>query len=258
MFRRIKDNLLAHGGVRPFCKSPNKRKVAVVLSGCGVFDGSEIHEASATAVHLCRKNLQPIFYSPNIGQTDVVNHSTGEKIDQPRNVFTESARIARGDLKQLSELTVCDADAIIFPGGFGVAKNLSNYATASVSCALNIDVCRVIQDFHAQRKPMGFMCISSILAARMIPNVVITLGARGTEPGQSPEDWPHSDALDAAVQMGASIELQGVHGISIDVENMVVSTPAFMYRGDFYQVFTGIGRLVDQMECLLRMGENNS
>lgn len=105
---------------------------------------------------------------------------------------------------------------------------------------------------------MGFMCISGILAARIIPNVRITLGARGTEKGQRPEDWPHSEAIDSAVQMGANVEIKGVCDISIDCDNLVVSTPAFMYRGDFFEIFKGIGKMVDQLEIFLKLCETES
>lgn len=128
-------------------------------------------------------------------------------------------------------------------------KNLfcrSNFASSGPDCTLNVDVCKLIQELHQCKKPMAFMCISPILAARTIPCVKVTLGSKGDS-----AKWPHSEAIDAATKMGAQVENQDVSGVCVDKDNLVVSTPAFMYNGEFHEVFDGIGKLIDFLDKLL-------
>ena len=130
-------------------------KVGVVLSGCGVNDGSEIHEAVITMLELDKANADMVLMAPNIDQLHVINHATGDEMDDSRNVLVESARIARGNIKDIVEITSDDVDALIFPGGFGVAKNLSDYAMAGAECSINPDVQRLSKDIHNDGKPIG-------------------------------------------------------------------------------------------------------
>ena len=135
-------------------------KVGVVLSGCGVNDGSEIHEAVITMLELDKANADMVLMAPNIDQLHVINHATGDEMDDSRNVLVESARIARGNIKDIVEITSEDLDALIFPGGFGVAKNLSDYAMAGAECSINPDVQRLSKDIHNDGKPIGVICIA--------------------------------------------------------------------------------------------------
>ncbi|XP_059825007.1 glutamine amidotransferase-like class 1 domain-containing protein 3, mitochondrial isoform X2 [Hypanus sabinus] len=130
-------------------------RVAVVLSGCGVFDGSEIHEASAILVHLSRGGADFQVYAPNVSQMHVIDHVKGEAAAESRNVLVESARIARGQVLDLVRLRAEDHDAVIFPGGFGAAKNLSTFATDGKDCQVIPDVHRVLTEFHKAQKPIG-------------------------------------------------------------------------------------------------------
>ncbi|GAB6023277.1 Glutamine amidotransferase-like class 1 domain-containing protein 3A, mitochondrial, variant 2 [Chamberlinius hualienensis] len=174
-------------------------KVAVVLSGSGVYDGSEIHETSACLVHLTRGGAEPVIYAPDAGQMHVINHLKGEpSANESRNVLAESARIARGKISSLSQLKSCDA--IVFPGGFGVAKNLSNFATDGANCKINAEVEAVIKRFHSEKKPIGLCCIAPVLVAKLIPGVEITLGL---DKDDGSGHWPYAGTADVAKQWGA-------------------------------------------------------
>ncbi|XP_039343993.1 glutamine amidotransferase-like class 1 domain-containing protein 3A, mitochondrial isoform X2 [Mauremys reevesii] len=152
------------------------KKVAIVLSGCGVYDGSEIHESSAVLVHLSREGAQGEFYAPDVEQMHVVDHVKGQPTQEKRNVLVESARIARGNIKDLATLNVKELDALIIPGGFGVAKNLSTWATQGKNCTISKVVEDTLKAFHAAKKPIGMCCISPVLAAKIFPGCELTVG----------------------------------------------------------------------------------
>ncbi|KAE8620982.1 hypothetical protein XENTR_v10004638 [Xenopus tropicalis] len=134
-------------------------KVAVVLSGCGVYDGTEIHEASAILVHLSRAGAEVQMFAPDMPQMHVVDHSRGQPSPESRNVLVESARLARGNITALSQLNVKEHDAVIFPGGFGAAKNLSSFAVDGESCRVQQDVERVLTEFSKAKKPIGWVVV---------------------------------------------------------------------------------------------------
>ncbi|XP_053164343.1 glutamine amidotransferase-like class 1 domain-containing protein 3, mitochondrial [Hemicordylus capensis] len=174
-------------------------KVAVVLSGCGVFDGTEIHEASAILVHLSRGGANVQMYAPNISQMHVVDHSKGQPAEgESRNVLAESARIARGKIADLTKLIAKDYDAVIFPGGFGAAKNLSTFAVDGKDCKVNGEVERVLKDFHKAGKPIGLCCISPVLAAKVLPGAEVTVGHEEEQGGK----WPYAGTAGAIKAMG--------------------------------------------------------
>ncbi|NXV89095.1 GAL3A protein, partial [Calonectris borealis] len=152
------------------------KRVAVVLAGCGVYDGSEIHESSAVLVHLSREGAQAEVYAPDVDQMHVVDHVKGQPTQEKRNVLVESARIARGNIKDLAKLDVKGLDALIIPGGFGVAKNLSTWATQGKNCIVSKEVEDVLRAFHAAKKPIGLCCISPVLAAKIFPGCELTVG----------------------------------------------------------------------------------
>jgi len=143
-------------------------KVGVVLSGSGVFDGAEIHEATLTLLFLDKAGAEIICMAPNIDQMHVVNHIKGEATGEKRNVLVESSRIARGAIKDMKEVKAGDLDALIFPGGFGAAKNLCDFAFKQENCQVNQDVERIIQEMYDAGKPQGFICIAPVLAARVL------------------------------------------------------------------------------------------
>ena len=143
------------------------KKVAVILSGCGVFDGAEINETVLTALSLDQQGAQVEYFAPDINQHHVLNHLTGEEMPEQRNVLVESARITRGKSRDIRELKAADFDAVILPGGFGVAKNLSDFAFKGADCRLQEDTLQAILQFKEANKPVGLICISPALSAKI-------------------------------------------------------------------------------------------
>jgi enhancing lycopene biosynthesis protein 2 len=153
-----------------------KKKIAVVLSGCGVYDGSEIHEATLTLYAIDKNGAEYQIFAPDIQQHDVMNHLTGKKMNETRNVLVESARIARGNILALDKFDAKNYDAIIFPGGLGAAKNLSTYAFDGVNCKVNSEVADAINSMAKLKKPIGALCISPVIIAKVLANVELTIG----------------------------------------------------------------------------------
>ncbi|XP_054286800.1 ES1 protein homolog, mitochondrial-like [Macrosteles quadrilineatus] len=229
--------------------------IAVVLAGCGVNDGTEVHEASAVLSHITRNKAVPHMFAPDVPQFDVINHlECKQDTTHCRNVLVESARIARGQILPLSELAKNSQkyDAVVFPGGFGAAKNLSDFATKGPDCTVIPDVETVIQEFHRCRKPIGLTCIAPILAARVICGVAITLGQNSCDG----EKWPYRDAIKAAEQMQAVVENKDVNETTFDRKNLVFSTPAYMYGvAQFHEVDDGIGGMIKYMILSIKDGK---
>ena len=219
--------------------------VAVVLSGCGVFDGSEIHEAVSTLIHLSRIGADVQCFAPDIDQPKVVNHLTGKPAGEHRNVLIESARIARGNVKPLSSCRASDFDAVIFPGGFGAAISLCDFADKGPDCTVNHDVERVLNEFHDADKPIGMCCIAPVIAAKAFGRtggITLTLGDA-------------SDASKAAEAMGATHQAAGVTEVVIDEANHLATTPAYMYgQAPIHQVFDGIGKMIEQTLSMVGAG----
>ena len=144
------------------------KKVGVLLSGCGVNDGAEIHESVLTMLFLDKAGVEMILMAPNIDQMHVINHYTGQEMEEYRNVLVESSRIARGEIKDMAEVSGNDLDALIIPGGFGVAKNLCDYAMAGPECSVNPDVYRLIAELRLMNKPIGAICIAPVMMAKIL------------------------------------------------------------------------------------------
>lgn len=191
------------------------KNFAVVLCGCGPMDGSEIHESVMTLLAIDRNECQYTIFAPDADQYHVMNHYTKEVMPEKRNMLVEAARIARGDIHPLTELKSADFDAVVFPGGFGAAKNLFTYAIKGTKAEVDAEVERVIKDFHAQRKPIGALCISPVLLARVLGNITITVG--------TDERTIH----DVETFGAQHINTQQTEVIA-DKENMVFSTPCYM------------------------------
>ncbi|XP_077198959.1 glutamine amidotransferase-like class 1 domain-containing protein 3, mitochondrial isoform X3 [Paroedura picta] len=216
-------------------------KVAVVLSGCGVYDGTEVHEASAILVHLSRGGASVQMYAPNISQMHVIDHCKGQPAKgESRNVLIESARIARGKVMELTKLSAKDHDAVIFPGGFGAAKNLSTFAVDGKDCKVNGDVERVLKDFYKAGKPIGMCCISPVLAAKVLPGTEVTVGHEEEEGGR----WPHAGTAGTIKAMGGKHRVKEVTDAHVDTANKVVTTPAYMCETELHHIFDGIGTMV--------------
>jgi enhancing lycopene biosynthesis protein 2 len=217
-----------------------KKKVAVVLSGCGVFDGTEIHEAVLTLLAIEEEGASWHCFAPNIEQMHVINHSTGNVEEgETRNVFVESARISRGGEKisELDEYDPTDFDAIVFPGGFGGAKNLSDFAVRGGEAEVQASVTNAVRSTHAMSKPIGFICITPASVG------ALTLGGDGVELtiGNDP------DTASVVVQCGAKHTDCPVENVVVDFENKVVSTPAYMLGPGVSDVRKGISNLVNEV-----------
>lgn len=210
-------------------------KIGIVLSGCGVNDGSEIHEAVITMLELDKAGADMLLMAPNIDQLHVINHATGEEMDDSRNVLVESARISRGDIEDIAVVTSENVDALIFPGGFGVAKNLSDYAMAGVECSVNPDVLRLSREVHNEGKPIGAICIA--------PAIMATILSGETELTVGFDEQTASD-IDA---MGAKHVLCPVDEIVVDKEKKVISTPAYMEAQSIKEAALGIEKLVAEI-----------
>ena len=218
-------------------------KVGVVLSGCGVNDGAEIHESVITMLALDRAGAEMVLMAPNIDQLHVVNHATGEEIEgESRNVLVESARIARGEIKDIVDVTSEEIDALIFPGGFGVVKNLCDYAMTGADCSVNPDVYRLVSEVHRSEKPIGVICISPAMMGKVMEKmgekVSLTIG----------NDEQTADDL---TTMGAKHVTCPVQEIVVDKEKKVVSTPAYMLAGRISEAADGIEKLVKEVLNLI-------
>lgn len=212
------------------------KRVAVLLSGCGVFDGSEIHEAVLTLLALDNAGVEYVCCAPNVEQTEVVNHVTGEKMPERRNVMVESARIARGKIKDLAVIKAADFDAVILPGGYGAAKNLSTYAMTGTGASLNPEVERVLKEFAGAHKPIGAICIAPVVVAAAFRNsaevkATLTIGT--------------DEATGKHIQeLGAEHVCCPVKEFVVDRKNRIVSTPAYMLGQGPAEVAVGIEKLV--------------
>ncbi|XP_061691146.1 glutamine amidotransferase-like class 1 domain-containing protein 3, mitochondrial [Syngnathoides biaculeatus] len=217
------------------------KRVAVILSGCGIYDGTEIHEASAVLVHLSRAGAQVQMFAPNQDQMHVINHCDGKPLDGKRNVLQESARIARGDITDLAKLDVLEFHAVIIPGGFGVAKNLSDWGTKNKEFTIKPEVEKTLKDFHKAGKPMAMCCISPVLAAKILPGCELTVGQ-----DKESDAWPYARTAGALREMGCKHVNKEAEQAHVDVKHKLVTSPAFMSNAPIHKIFDGIGVLVKE------------
>ena len=210
-------------------------KVGVILSGCGVYDGSEIHEAVVTLLALDRAGADVVCMAPDVDQLHVVNHLTGEVAEgESRNVLVESARIARGNIVDIKSVTVADYDALILPGGFGAAKNLCDFAVNGPDCSVNPDVARLLKETVKAKKPLGAVCIAPALLAKVLgPDLAPSLTI-GTDTGTA----------EAVQTMGATHIACPVKETVVDREHKIVTSPAYMLAGRISEAADGIEETV--------------
>lgn len=212
------------------------KKIAVVLSGCGFLDGSEITESVSLLIALNQAGAKTTCFAPDI-EFSVTNHLSGHALVEKRQLLAEAARIARGDIKALSSLKASDFDAVAFPGGYGAAKNLCNWAEKGAACEVNPDVQRVVLEFHAASKPIGAICIAPVIIAKVLGAHKVTLTV-----GDDPE------TIAEILKTGAQHEECPVDDYITDRETKVVSTPAYMYgNAKPNEVFAGIFGLAHEL-----------
>jgi enhancing lycopene biosynthesis protein 2 len=210
-----------------------KKRIGVVLSGCGVFDGSEIHEAVLTLLAIDRNGAEAVCMAPD-KEFPEINHLTKEATGAKRNVLLESARIARGKIRSIKEVKAVDLDAIVFPGGFGAAKNLCNFAEKGAKAEVHPEVARLLKEMAAAKKPICAICIAPTLVAT-------TLGKE-----YAPKVTIGSDAETAAAikATGSDHVVCPVKEIVVDKANRIVSTPAYMLAGCISEAAEGIDKAV--------------
>ena len=209
-------------------------KFAIVLSGCGVYDGAEIQESVTAMLAVSRKGHSYQVFAPDIPQYHVVNHLTGEEMPAKRNVLVEAARIARGNIKDLATFDASEYDILLFAGGFGAAKNLSNFAFKGEDYLVNDETLKAIKDMHRAGKPVGAMCISPILLAEAIEGVELTLGDL-------------CGASEAAEKRGAKHQVTTHGEVIVDRKNKVATTPCYMLDATIAQVAEGAENIVDAL-----------
>ncbi|WP_078000390.1 isoprenoid biosynthesis glyoxalase ElbB [Edwardsiella tarda] len=211
------------------------KRVGVVLSGCGVFDGSEIHEAVLTLLALSRAGAQAVCLAPDREQTQVIDHLSGEAVAERRNMLVEAARIARGEVTPLAQGDASQLDALIVPGGFGAAKNLSSLASDGAACWVDSDLQRLVRELHQAGKPLGFICIAPALLPKLLGAPVrVTIG----------NDVGTAAAIET---MGGQHVACPVDEIVVDTAQRVVTTPAYMLAGSIAEAAQGIDKLVAQV-----------
>lgn len=221
------------------CRKINRKtrimkKFAVILAGCGRKDGSEINEAITLLLSIEQHHCEYQCFAPDRPQTEVIDHLTDKKVaNAKRNILTEAARLARSNVRPIEEFKAEDFDGLLFSGGYGVAKNLCDYAYKGADMEVQPDVARAILEMHAAKKPIGGMCIAPVMFAKLIPDVCVTLGNDGT---------PDADNI---YKMGAS-HVQTENGdVCADNAELVFTTPAYMLDATLKDVYDGAFNLIE-------------
>ncbi len=210
------------------------KKFAVILSGCGVFDGAEIHEATLSLYAIRKYGGTYDVFAPDIEQHHVINHITGEEMPETRNVLLEAARIARGKIQDFADFDVENYDAIMFPGGFGVAKNLSSLAFDGAECSVDLAVEQAILSMIKAGKPIGALCISPAIIARVVKGALVTVGSdKGT--------------IEAIEKMGSEHKKTTHCQVVVDENFKIVSTPCYMLDADILQIAQGVENVVKRI-----------
>ena len=211
-----------------------KKNIAVILAGCGHQDGAEIHEATMTLWAIHKNGAEFQCYAPDVKQHHVLNHITGQEMNEKRNVLIESARIARGKIAALATFNPETADGLIIPGGFGAAKNLCSYAFDGIKCTVNNDVVTAIKAMSKAGKPIGALCIAPVILAKVLGKGILTIG----------QDAATAENIAA---MGAQHQATMQGEIAVDRENKLVTTPCYMLNSRLDQIGDGADNLVRAM-----------
>ena len=211
-----------------------KKKIAVVLSGCGVYDGAEIHEAVLTMLAIREHNAEYVLFAPDINQFHVVDHYRKSVVKETRNVLVEAARIARGNILPLNRFLGAEHDGLIFPGGFGAVKNLCNWAVAENYIEVDIDVERAIKIMIQSGKPVGAMCISPVILARLFDGLDLTTGK--------------DEESEKYIKKRGNNYIETTHGqVIINKEKKILTTPCYMLDADITDIAAGTENLVVEM-----------
>lgn len=216
-------------------------RVAVILSGAGFQDGTEIQEAVVAMLTLEEAGAELVYFAPSVPQAQVSNHLTGASVAESRNVLEESARITRGNIRDLKEAVPTDLDAVVLPGGYGAALNLCDFAAKGAAMTVHPDVERLLVAMHKARKPIGAICIAPAILAKLFG----AAGARLTIGGDR-------DTAAALGKLGATHVDCPVNDIVVDEQNRLVTTPAYMLAASVKDIHQGIRRLADAVVRMIR------
>lgn len=216
------------------------KKIGVVLSGCGVYDGSEIHEAVLALLAIDRQGCEAVCMAPNI-DVPVVNHLTRQETGDKRNVLVESARIARGNIRDIKGVTAADLDAIVFPGGFGAAKNLCDFAVKGAAASVNPEIARLLKEMATAKKPIGAVCIAPTVVAAVLGREYSPTLTIGNDPGTAAEIG----------KTGAAHQECPVTEFVVDRKNKLVTSPAYMLANRISEAAEGIEKCVREVVKLI-------
>ena len=226
-------------------------KVAVLLSGCGVFDGSEIHESVFSMLCLSQKKLDFFCVAPNTKQHHSLNHSNGEEILEERNVLIESSRISRADCVDLKELDLSSISSLVIPGGFGAAKNLSSWAFDGPNCSVHEDVKRLIVHCVENKKPVVSLCISPVVVAKSLEGTVfspeITIGTSSED-----SEYNIEEIKESLKSLGASCLDKSVREVHVDRGLNIISAPCYMMKADMSEVYENISSAINELALILK------
>ena len=225
------------------------KKIAVILSGCGNRDGSELQESLSLLQAIDRRGWQYQCFAP-AGMFEVVPHidvqddeEEGTVLDmEQRDIFVESARIARGNLLPLEQYSADDYDALALPGGMGAARNLSTFAFDGPRMEVMDLVTDAILATYRAHKPVVAMCIAPMVLAKVLGRyeVELTLG---------PDD---NQASQVAKGFGCKVRACGPTDVCVDSEHKVLTTPAYMAASRISEIFAGAENMVAELEKMLQ------
>jgi len=216
------------------------KKIGVVLSGCGVRDGSEIHEAVFALLAIDQAGCEAVCMAPN-SRFAVTDHLVMQESGEQRNVLVESARIARGNIRDIKDVKAAELDAIVFPGGFGAAKNLCDFAVKGAAAAVHPEVARLLKEIAAARKPIGAICIAPALIAAVLGGEYAATLTIGNDAGTAAE----------INKTGSVHQNCPVTEMVVDLKNKIVSTPAYMLATRISEVHEGVGKCVREVIKLI-------
>jgi enhancing lycopene biosynthesis protein 2 len=226
-----------------------KFKFGVLLSGCGVYDGAEIHEAVSVLLALDKMGIEAVCIAPDVEQHHVINHLTGEEMPEKRNVLVEAARIARGAITEISKVNVDELDALVMPGGFGVAKNFTKWAFEGPNGAILESVKNLIQAFYKAKKPIGAVCMSPTTVAKALEgmaNVQLTIG---NTIEKSPYDIKAiSEGINAT---GNVAVMASVNDVFVDTANKIVTSPCYMMEATISQIYAGAEKTIEKLKEMI-------
>lgn len=221
-------------------------KIGVLLAGCGVFDGSEIHEATFALLAIDQLGAEAVCFAPNKDQFHVINHLTGEEVSEKRNVLVESARIARGKVSDIKTISVDDFDALVIPGGFGAAKNLNQWAISGPEGEIDDDVRRIILECVSLSKPIAALCMGPTVVAKALEDSgfhpTLTVGTT-----ELPSPYEIGAISDGMKSIGSEIEFTTIEEVLVDDELRIVSAPCYMMEASIAEIYDNVFAAVEAL-----------